>query len=70
MLEVAAAQVGTAISTIEMRMTRLRFMRSVKVPSSGAAMATPRVEALTVQPTADLEAWKSASKRGSSGWVE
>ena len=49
-VEVAAAQVGTASKTIETRMTRLRFIRSVKVPSSGAAMATPSVEALTVQP--------------------
>ncbi len=55
-LEVAAAHVGTASNRMETRITRLRFMRSVKVPSSGAAMATPSVEALTVQPTADLEA--------------
>jgi hypothetical protein len=32
-------------------------------------MATPRVDALTVQPTADFEAWKSVSNNGRSGWV-
>ena len=52
----AAAQVGMASSRMETRITRLRFIRSVKVPSSGAASATPSVDALTVQPTADFEA--------------
>jgi hypothetical protein len=68
-LELAAAQVGTASRSAETRITRLRFIRSVKVPSSGAATATPNVDALTVQPTADLEAWKSASSKGKSGCV-
>ena len=68
-VEVAAAHVGTASSTMETRITRFRFMRSVNIPSSGAEMATPRVEALTVQPTADFEAWKSVSNNGRSGWV-
>jgi hypothetical protein len=35
----------------------------VNTPCSGAAMATPSVEALTVQPTADFDAWKSVSGR-------
>jgi hypothetical protein len=41
----------------------------VKVPRNGAERATPSVEALTVHPTADFEAWKSVSNKGSSGWV-
>jgi hypothetical protein len=41
-----------------------------KRAEDGAASATPRVEALTVRPTAALEAWKSVASMGSRGCVE
>jgi hypothetical protein len=55
--EVAASTVGTTSANIDTMMTRLRLIRSAKMPSSGAAIATPSVEALTVRPTCAFDAW-------------
>ena len=49
-------QVGTAKTTIDGTMTRLRLTRSVSAPKMGAARATPSVETLTVRPTAAFDA--------------
>jgi hypothetical protein len=50
--------------------TRLRPSRSDTAPANGAATATPRAVALTVQAAPVAETPRSAASSGSSGCVE
>ena len=51
-------------------MTRLRAMCSVKIPKTGAEIATARVVADTVRPTPVFEARNRCASIGSKGCVQ
>ena len=67
-VEVAISKVATPSVNAERTMMRLRPMRSAICPTTGAATATPMVDAVIIRLIMTLLAWKTAVSIGRIGW--
>jgi len=65
--DVAAMAVAAVTPKADPRITRLRPIRSATRPTTGAATATPIVDAVTVRLTAKCVALNTRINSGSSG---